>query len=170
MKDILPSIQNRFSAKSFLDKEIEDDILDRILEAGRLAPSAKNRQPWRFVVVREHQHRQKIAHAAYNEPWLIQAPVHVAVCSTNIDYKTPNGQLAYPIDLSFAASFMVLQAVHEGLACSINTTFDETEVRELLTVPYGMRIVLLLILGYSDDKPKERDRLPKGRIVSYEHW
>ncbi|NNM66726.1 MAG: nitroreductase [Spirochaetales bacterium] len=170
MKDILAVIRSRFSPHSFLDREVADDVVDRILEAGRLAPSAKNRQPWRFVVVRDLAKRQLISQAAYNEPWIVQAPVHVAVCSTNIDYKMPNGQTAYPIDLSFAAAFMALQAVDEGLACCINTTFDENEIRDLLTVPYGMRVVLLLILGHSDEKPTGHERLAKSRIVSFEHW
>lgn len=169
--DLTPVIQQRFSAHAFLPDPVAPEALDRILEAGRRAPSAKNRQPWRFVVIQQEAYRRQIQEAAYNEPWVGQAPVIIAVCSTNIDYRMPNGQLAYPIDLSFAAAYMELQAVHEGLAVCINTTFQEDDVRELLTVPYSMRIVLLLIIGHPAEKRTgEPNRLAKSRVVSYEHW
>lgn len=169
--DLAPVIQQRFTAHAFLPDAVAPEALERILEAGRRAPSAKNRQPWRFVVIQQEERRKQIQDAAYNEPWVGQAPVIIAVCSTNIDYRMPNGQLAYPIDLSFAAAYMELQATHEGLGCCINTTFQEDDVRDLLTVPYSMRVVMLLIIGHvSSTRSGEPNRLPKGRIVSYEHW
>lgn len=169
--DLVPVIRQRFTAHSFLPDPVAPEALDRILEAGRWAPSAKNRQPWRFVVIQDPENRRKIQDAAYNEPWVGQAPVIIAVCSTNIDYRMPNGQLAYPVDLAFAAAYMELQAVHEGLGCCVNTTFQEDDVRELLTVPYSMRVVLLLIIGHvGARRTGEPNRLPKGRIVSHEHW
>ena len=169
--DLIPVIQQRFSAHAFLPDPVSPEALERILEAGRRAPSAKNRQPWRFVVLQQEMLRRKAQDAAYNEPWVGQAPVVIAVCSTNIDYRMPNGQLAYPIDLSFAAAYMELQSFHEGLACCINTTFQEDEIRELLTVPYSMRVVVLLVIGHPAEKRTgEPNRLPKSRIVSYEHW
>ena len=168
---LVPVIQQRFSTHNFLPDPVAPDVLDRILEAGRVSPSAKNRQPWRFVVVQGEAYRNKIREAAYNEAWVGEAPVIIAVCSTNIDYRMPNGQLAYPVDLAFAAAYMELQAFHEGLGCCINTTFQEDDIRELLTVPYSMRIVLLLVIGHPAEKKRgEPNRLPKARIVSYEHW
>lgn len=169
--DLVPVIQQRFSTHSFLADPVAPEALERILEAGRRAPSAKNRQPWRFVVIQDPEYRQRIQDASYGETWVGQAPVIIAVCSTNIDYRMPNGQLAYPIDLSFAAAYMELQAVHEGLGCCLNTTFREDEVRDLLTVPYSMRVVVLLLIGHAAEKRTgEPNRLPKVRIVSYEHW
>ncbi len=169
--DLVPVIQQRFSANAFLPDPVSPEALDRILEAGRRAPSAKNRQPWRFVVIQDAGYRRKIQEAAYNEPWVGQAPVIIAVCSTNIDYRMPNGQLAYPVDLSFASAYMELQAFHEGLGCCINTTFQEDDIRELLTVPYSMRILLLLVIGHvAEKRTGEPHRLSKARIVSYEHW
>jgi nitroreductase len=169
--DVMPAIQQRFSAHAFLPDPVSPEALERILEAGRRAPSAKNRQPWRFVVIQQEEHRRRIQDAAYNEPGVGQAPVIIAICSTNIDYRMPNGQLAYPVDLSFAAAYMELQAVHEGLGCCINTTFQEDDVRDLLTVPYSMRVVVLLVIGHPAEKRTgEPNRLPRTRIVSFEHW
>jgi len=169
--DLLPAIQQRFSTHAFLPDPVSPEAIERILEAGRRAPSAKNRQPWRFVVVQQDDYRAKIQDAAYNEPWVGQAPAIIAVCSTNIDYRMPNGQLAYPIDLSFAAAYMELQAFHEGLGCCINTTFREDDIRDLLTVPYSMRIVVLLTIGHPAEKRSgEPNRLPTSRVVSHGHW
>lgn len=169
--DLLPEIRNRASTRSFLDKPLEKDVLDRILEAGRLSPSAKNRQPWRFIVIKDQQLRMKVKELAYGEDWVAQAPAIIAICTTNIDYKMPNGQLAYPVDLSFAAAFMALQAEHEGLGCCVNTTFREDELKDLLTVPHSMRVVMLLIIGHPAEKKESSPvRLSKGRIVSVDHW
>ena len=169
--DLLPEILNRYSVYKFREEPVSSDALERILEAGRLAPSAKNRQPWRFVVVRDPLLRQKMQEAAYNEPGVGQASALIAVCSTNIDYRMPNGQLSYPIDLSMCAAFMTLQAVREGLGTCINATFNEDEVRDLLTVPYSMRVVLLLVVGFPAETPTvEHNRLPLARLVSHEHW
>jgi nitroreductase len=169
--DLLPEILQRSSVHQFRDEPVSAESLDRILEAGRLAPSAKNRQPWRFVVVQEAGLKRKIQEAAYNEPGVGQAGALIAVCSTNIDYRMPNGQLSYPIDLAMSAAFMTLQAVREGLGSCLNTTFEEDEIRDLLTVPYSMRVVMLLIIGVAaEKKTMEHTRLPKARLVSYEHW
>ncbi|MEI8094879.1 MAG: nitroreductase family protein [Spirochaetales bacterium] len=169
--DLLPEILNRYSVHQFREGSMDPEALQRILEAGRLAPSAKNRQPWRFVVVQDAELRRKFQEAAYNEPGVGQASAIIAVCSTNIDYRMPNGQLSYPIDLAMSAAFMGLQAVREGFGTCINTTFNEDEIRDLLTVPYSMRVVLLLLVGFpGETMTMEHSRLPLGRLVSYEHW
>jgi nitroreductase len=82
----------------------------------------------------------------------------------------PNGQLSYPVDLSIAASFMLLQAQHEGLGSCIVTTFREDEVKSMLTVPYSMRIVMLLTIGHPRATPRRGHRLPSDRIISHDHW
>ena len=111
---MMPIIEKRRSIKRFKSSAVEKGKLDRILEAGRLAPSAKNRQEWRFVVIQKESVRQKIKEAAFGDDKVGQAPVILALCTTNIEYIMPNGQLSYPIDLAFAAAFMMLQAEAEA--------------------------------------------------------
>jgi nitroreductase len=171
MREVLPEILQRRSTRSFTEEPVEKDQIERILEAGRLAPSAKNRQEWRFVVLQKKEVREKLREAAFGQDFVAQAPVAIAVCTTNIDYRMPNGQLSYPIDLAFAAAFMMLQAVHEGLGTCCVTTFDEQEVREILTAPFSMRVVLLLLIGHPGSLPEE----PTGRksvkqITGRDHW
>jgi nitroreductase len=169
-KGLLPEIENRFSVKHFLEKKVEKEKVIRILEAGRRAPSAKNRQPWRFIVLEEEENRKKVKNAAYGQEHVGEAPVIIAACTTNIDYRMPNGQLSYPMDISFASAFMMIQAQAENLGTCVVTTFDESEIRNLISVPYSMRVVLLLLIGYFDEKPLQKMRQPLERISSFEHW
>lgn len=167
---LLPEIKSRVSVRSFTNKPVSEAQLDRIIEAGRLAPSAKNRQSWRFVVIEDRDVRSRIREAAFGQEFVGQAPVIIALCTTNIEYKMPNGQLSYPIDLSMATSFMMLQAVHEGLGTCVVTTFREEEIKSLLTVPYSMRVVMLLTIGHPSGTSEPTDRLPVERIASHNHW
>ncbi len=168
--DVMPEILNRKSVRSFTSHPLEKDQIERILEAARLAPSAKNRQEWRFVVIQKKETRQKVMEAAFSQEYVGQAPAIIAVCTTNIDYRMPNGQLSYPIDLAFASSHIVLQAVHEGLGTCCITTFDEEEVRELLTVPFSMRVILLILIGQTDVEPEPTQRKTLKQISSRDHW
>lgn len=167
---LLPEIERRASVRSYTDEPVSDEALARVLEAGRLAPSAKNRQSWRFVVVTESQTRARIEDAAFGQDYVGSAPVVIALCTTNIEYKMPNGQLSYPIDIAIAGSFMMLQASHEGLGSCLVTTFREDDVKSILTVPYSMRVVMMLAVGHPAAEPDRLSRLPIDRIVSYNHW
>lgn len=168
--ELLPEIRNRQSIRRFKPDPVDQAQLDRVLEAGRLAPSAKNRQPWRFIVIEESSLREKIKVAAFNQEHVGQAPIIIILCSTNIDYRMPNGQYSYPIDISIAASFMLLQAQHEGLRSCIVTTFDETEIKELLTVPYSMKAVMMVLIGHGDEEPIKESRKSLKRISAVNHW
>jgi nitroreductase len=168
--EILPEILHRRSVRSFTSRPLEKEQLERILEAGRLAPSAKNRQEWRFVVIQRREIRERIRDAAFGQEFVGQAPAIIAVCTTNIDYRMPNGHLSYPIDLAFAACQMLLQAAHEGLGTCCVTTFDEQELREILTVPFSMRVPLLLLLGYPAEPAEPPPRKPLKSISSRDHW
>ena len=170
---LLPEIQRRTSVREFLARPVDPAKLSRIVEAGRLAPSAKNRQAWRFIVVENESIRASLRDAAFGQEHLGQAPVVIALCTTNIEYKMPNGQLSYPVDLAIAGTFMMLQAVHEGLGTCIVTTFNEEDVKSVLTVPYSMRVVAMVAVGHpAGDAADDGDaaRLPLDRIVSYNHW
>lgn len=168
--DIVPEISERCSVRNFLSKKVEKGKIDRILTAGQLAPSAKNRQEWRFVVVQDDALRMKIQDAAFGQEHVGKAPVIIAVCPTNIDYRMPNGEFSYSIDISFAASFMLLQATREGLGSCVVTTFDEREMKELMSIPYLMKVVMLILIGYTDQRPEKTPRKSLKRISSFDHW
>ena len=169
--EILEAIRQRFTARSFDGSEINGDVIERILEAGRMAPSAKNRQAWRFVAIRSEKNRNAVADACYGDERVASSGCVIAACTTNIQYTMPNGQPSHPLDLAFAVSYMDLQATQEGLGTAILGTYDERAVKDILTVPHAMRVVLLLAIGHTTDrKSSYRNRLPKDRIISYDHW
>ena len=168
--DIIKEIKNRFSIRKFKNQKIDRSVLDRILEAGRSAPSAKNRQPWRFIVIDDEPLKQKIEKAAYGQDYVGSAGAIIAACSTNIEYEMPNGQNSYPIDISFAVSFMMIQIEHEGLGSCVVTTYDEKEIKSILTVPYSMRVVMLLLVGVPEGRYSERIRKSLPQVSAYNHW
>jgi nitroreductase len=168
--DIIKEIKNRVSIRKFKNQKIDRSVLDRILEAGRSAPSAKNRQPWRFIVIDDEPLKQKIEKAAYGQDYVGNAGAIIAACSTNIEYEMPNGQNSYPIDISFAVSFMMMQTEHEGLGSCVVTTYDEKEIKSILTVPYSMRVVMLLLVGVPEDRYSESVRKNLNQVSAYNHW
>jgi len=97
---VLEAIKKRQSMRSYQDKEILEGIL--ILEAGRLAPSAKNTQSWKFIVVKDKSLREKLVPACKDQKFVGEAPVVIAGCGTNPDYVMSNGEHAYSIDLAIA--------------------------------------------------------------------
>ncbi len=170
--ELLPEIRNRRSVRVYRPDEIPEPSLERVLEAARQAPSAKNRQAWRFIAITKPELQGRLQTACFGQEWVGQAPVSIAFCTTNVDYRMPNGQLSYPIDLSFAVAFAMLQAEHEGFGTCAISTFDEEDVKALLSVPHTMRVVLLLTIGYSaeDEDGPGAERLPFDRVVAYNHW
>ena len=167
---LLEQINKRYSVRSYQNRPVEKEKLDVVLEAARLAPSARNFQEWRFVVVQNNETRKKLVPAANNQAFVGQAPVVIACCATNCDHVMRCGQLSYPIDLAIAIDHMTLQAVEEGLGtCWIGSFFEE-QVRDVLGIPREIRIVELLALGYPADQSRSKHRNPVESIVSYDSW
>jgi nitroreductase len=167
---LLSQIKNRYSCRSYQQRAVEKEKLLTVLEAARLAPSAKNFQEWRFVVVQEEATRQKLVVAANNQGFVGEAPVVIACCATNVDYVMRCGQYSYPIDLAIAIDHMTLQAVAEGLGTCWVGSFYEDQVKTILGIPKEIRVVELLALGYPKDHAKPKNRLPLERITCFEKW
>lgn len=169
--DVMTAIKLRKSVRSFLEKDVEQEKLKTVLEAARLAPSASNRQEWRFVVVKDKAARQKLIKAAKNQAFIAQAPVVIVCCAETDNHMMTCGQLCYPIDLAIAIDHMTLVAAELGLGtCWIGAFFEE-EVKKILNIPQNIRVVGLLPLGYpSDPKPVKKERKPIAEIVMNESW
>ena len=169
--NILEAIKTRKSVRSYLDKPVEDEKLQMVLEVARLAPSASNRQEWRFVVVRDTETRKKIAMAAGNQSFVGQAPVIIAACAETDGHLMTCGQACYPIDVAIALDHMTLMAVELGLGTCWIGRFHAQEVKNILSIPDRIQVVELMPLGYpSDPSLKEKKRLPIDKIVKFEHW
>jgi nitroreductase len=169
--NVMDAIKTRKSVRAYVDRPVEDDKLNVVLEAARLAPSASNRQEWRFMIVREMETRKKLAQIAGNQEFVGEAPVVIVACAENDGHVMKCGQLCYPIDVAIALDHMTLAAVELGLGTCWIGHFDEGKVKELLGIPEKIRVVELMPLGYpADPSAIEKKRLSIKTIVKYEHW
>ncbi len=168
--NVFDAIKLRRSIRGFKDKSIEEEKLLRVLEAGRLAPSAKNRQEWRYVVVKDKELRRKIAVASNNQYFIAEAPVVIVGCATMVDYVLSCGQPAYTIDVSISMDHMTLQAVEEGLGTCWIGFFKEDEVKKILNIPQEMRVVEIMPLGYPKFLPEPKPRKKFQEIVFYDKY
>ena len=168
--DIYDAIRQRYSVRAYQAKPVEKEKLLRILDAARLAPSASNRQEWRFVVVTDEEKRKRLAVAARNQKFVGTAPVVIACCAETDNHVMSCGQLCYPIDVAIAIDHLTLAAVAEGLGTCWIGAFVEEQAQEILGIPKNVRVVELLPLGYPAASPKPKDRLPLDKIVHYENW
>jgi nitroreductase len=167
--DLMQAIRARRSIRNFLDKSVEEELLLAVLEAGRLAPSARNMQDWRFIVVRDAATRSLLAKAARDQQFVGQAPVVIAACGTS-DLVMTCGQPAYAIDVAIALDHMTLAAAAFGLGTCWIGAFYEDLVKEILGVPPEIRVVALLPLGYPAEEPEPRPRKSLDEIMAREHW
>ena len=165
--ELYEAIRRRCSVRAYQDRDVEEDKLRRVLDAGRLAPSARNRQERKFVVVRDGERRRALAGAA-DQPWIAQAPVLVAVVGTTPDYVMHCGVPADPVDCAIAIDHMTLAAVAEGLGTCWLGHFDQDACRRLLNVPSGARIIELLAVGYPRGEPGPKRRKAFDEVVCQE--
>ena len=169
--NVSDAVKTRKSVRKYVDRPVEESKLNAVLGAGRLAPSASNRQEWRFVVVRESGTRKRLAEAAGGQTFVAEAPVVIAACAKTDGRVMRCGQLSYPIDVAIALDHMTLAAVELGLGTCWIGLFEEKKVKEILGIPEDIRVVELMPLGYPvDPTPVEKSRLPFDMIVKYDHW
>ncbi|HIJ51741.1 MAG TPA: nitroreductase [Planctomycetes bacterium] len=166
---VLEAIGRRYSCRAYQDKPIEQDKLDSVFEAARLAPSAKNTQDWRFVVVTDKETKRRVAETTNRPEVFEKAGAIIAACS-NSDEVMRCGQAIGPIDVAIALEHIALQAAELGLAtCWIGSFFTD-KAREILDIPADVAIIELMAIGYPADSKKEPKREPMEKIVCYEKW
>jgi nitroreductase len=168
--NVMEAIRARRSVRAYQDRLVEEDKLNCVLEAGRLAPSAKNLQDWKFLVVRDKVRRKKLSIAAMEQPYVAQAPVVIAACGTETEYIMPCGQYTYPIDVAISVDHMSLEAVSQGLGTCWIGAFHEDQVKKILGIPEKIRVVVMLTLGYPAETHTARPRKRLEEIVAYERW
>lgn len=169
--DVYEAIPKRKSVRSFTGEDVSEEMVSRLLEAARQAPSASNRQEWRFIVVRDQAMRKQLAKAARGQQFVGEAPVVLACCAETDEHVMACGQLCYPIDVAIAIDHITLCAVAEGLGTCWIGAFDEEQVKKLLGIPSPIRVVGLLPLGYpADPSTVKKNRLSFDDIVKHERW
>ncbi|MFO7914147.1 MAG: nitroreductase family protein [Candidatus Krumholzibacteriales bacterium] len=170
--DLYDAIRNRVSTRKYRPDPVPEDSLNNILEAARMAPSGKNGQPWRFIVVRDRNSRKKLMSACKGQKYIYEAPVVIAACGyEKYAYQKMGGYWnSLPVDVGIAMEHLVLAAEAEGLGTCWIGAFMEEEVREILGVPGEVKIVALTPLGYPEGERTHTGRKKLEDIVMYEKW
>jgi nitroreductase len=165
---VLEAIKERRSVRSYKDLPVPEEKLTKVLSGARMAPSSGNRQPWKFVVVKEKKRRRALARAASNQPFVQEAPIVIAAVALNPGRPMQCGVPSYAVDLAIAVDHITLVAAEEGLGTCWIGAFSQDEVRGLLNIPPEHTVVALLPLGYPADTSRSKVRKPLEEIVSYE--
>jgi nitroreductase len=170
--EVYEAIRARHSVRSFGDRAVEPAKLARVLEAAHLAPSARNEQEWRFVVVSDPARKEALATEASSQHFMLEAPLIIAACAQTDARVMRCGQLAYPIDVAIALDHLSLAAVAEGLGTCWIGSFDPVKVRRILGIQPKIQVVALMLLGYPRESgaPPNKNRLPLEKIVHHEAW
>lgn len=172
MTHFLELASRRYSCRKYDSRPVEPEKLELILEAGRIAPSAVNFQPWHFYVIQK-SNDLSLLHQVYHREWLQSAPCVIVICGDhNSAWKRKgDGKDHCDIDLSIATDHMTLQATELELATCWICNFDPDKISELLNLPEEMEPAVLLPVGYpldevNPDRHGEK-RKPLSEIVSY---
>jgi len=170
--DFYDVIRQRKSVRKYKSDPIPDEVLNRILEAGRIAPSAKNIQPWHFIVIKDPVIKERIAEASRGQLFMADADVILCGCALeDIAWGRMGGYMSsFAVDLTIAMDHMILAATNEGLGTCWIGAFDEKAAKEILGVPENVRIVALTPVGYPAEEPKDRGRKKLKEIMSYDKY
>ena len=146
--DFLELVKKRRSVRSYLDRPVDDALLDTVLEAGRLAPSACNNQPWIFIVIKDGPSRPKLA-SIYKREWFLHAPIVIAVCcNRSASWKRADGRDYGDVDVAIALDHMTLAATEADLGTCWIANFNAAEAKKLLKLPENIEPVAFTPLGY----------------------
>lgn len=169
--NIYEVIQKRRSIRSYKPDPVPEEKLNRLLEAVRLAPSGKNGQPWRFIVVKDKKLREALVPACRDQAFIAEAPLVIVACAREEEsYQKQGGYMkSWAIDIGIALEHLILAAVTEGLGTCWIGAFEEGKVREILNVSSDLRIVALTPVGYPAVDPPPKPRKPINEIISYDH-
>ena len=171
---LFATLKNRGSVRKFQKKDVPQQILEKILLAATFAPSAGNFQPWEFIVIKNSEIKKSLAGACYDQPWLADAPVIIAVC---INMRLAGslfgerGEKLYGIqDTAAAAENMLIAATSLGLGSCWVGAFSEPGITVLLEVPQYVRPTALIALGFPAEEPPALRRQALADVVHFEKF
>lgn len=168
---ILKEIVERYSVRKYKKDEVPLELINEVIEAARLAPSANNKQPWKFIVVRDFEKRKKIGEPTTWAKFILDAPVLIVGCIVDKSFNMGGWYDSAILDIGIAMEHIALQATHSGLGTCWIGDFDEKLVKEVLEIPENIRVASLMTLGYPlENKIPEKRRKKLSEILSFEKF
>jgi nitroreductase len=167
----LELVKKRHSVRSYLDKPVEESLLEKVLEAGRFAPSACNNQPLAFIVLKDPASRQKLADI-YKREWFLRAPIIIAVCcDRSVSWKSADGRDYGDVDAAIALDHMTLAATEAGLGTCWIGAFNAAQAKKVLMLPANVDPIAFTPLGYPGDEAAiKKSRKKMDEIVFREYY
>jgi len=163
-------LKKRRSIRKYKAQPVEKDKLNRILEAARIAPSAKNSQPWHFIVIEDAGVKSALKEA-YRQDWFTSAPVIICVCGEPAkSWNRRDGKSYLDVDVAITFEHLILAAAAEGLGTCWIGAFDPAAVKRALNLPDGIEPIAMTPLGYPDEEPRPFARKSMAEIVRKDRW
>lgn len=169
--EFLELIAKRYSVRAYKPDPVEDDKLQQVLEAARLAPTAANRQPFQLIVIHTAG-REAELNRVYGKDWFVQAPLVLCACGVPAQgwVRRDDGRNYTDVDVTIVMDHLILAAADLGLGTCWIAAFDPVAAREVLGLPDGVEPIAFTPLGYPADQPKPKERKPLSELVRYERW
>jgi nitroreductase len=168
--DFLELAIKRYSVRSYKRDPVEKAKLERILEAGRLAPTAVNIQPFQLLVIHTAGREAELLQI-YNKKWFVQAPMVICACGIpGKNWVRKDGKNYNDVDVAIVMDHLILAATSEGLGTCWIGAFDPAVTKRVLGLPEGVEPIAFTPLGYAADNPPAKKRKPLSELVRYEKW
>jgi nitroreductase len=168
--DFLKLVEARWSVRAYQSTPVEEEKLSQVLEAARLAPTAKNLQPFRLIVVHTRG-RESELRRVYDQEWFLQAPLVIFACAVPAEaWVREDGANLHQVDVAIVMDHLILAATALGLGTCWVASFDVEAAREVLGIPAAIEPLVVTPLGYPADEAGAKTRRPQADLVRYEHW
>ena len=168
--DFQELIRTRYSVRAYKKDPIEEDKLNKVLEAARLAPTAANRQPFKLIVI-ETEGREPELNQIYRKEWFVQAPL--LICAVGIPARSwvrEDMRRYLDVDIAIVMDHFILAAPDQGLGTCWVAAFNAQKAREILELPDEVEPLIFTPLGYPADTPGSKERKPLSDLIRYNRW
>jgi len=166
--DFLELAKKRYSVRAYKSKPVEEEKLNQILEAARLAPTGSNQQAFKLIVVHTAGREEELK-PLYARDWFTQVPIIICACAVT-DPDQPYNEARHYRNIGIVIDHLIMAATDLGLGTCWIGAYDQEAARKILGIPENAYPVILVTVGYADDEPKDKVRKPIEELVRYEHW
>ncbi len=166
------AIKNRRSVRQYLDKKVESNNINFILDAAKYAPNSGNKQFWHFIVVEDLNKREQITEACIGQDWMKTAPVFIVISYNFEDCKRfyeERAEMYGMQDSALAAQNIMLKAYDIGLSSCFVSLFEENAIKRILKIPNNMKFYSIITIGYSNEVTQAK-RTDLRNLVSFDEY
>lgn len=163
-------INSRYSVRAYKPDPVPDDVLMRVIEAARVAPTAANRQAFQIIVIHTKGAEENLLEI-YGKSWFVQPPIVICACGVpGENWVRTDSRNFVDVDVAIVMDHLILAAANEGLGTCWIGAFDPVAARRILGLPDGVEPLIFTPLGFPVDHPREKKRKGIDELVRYERW